>query len=257
MIYVLYRPTTSGNNLILQIPAGLTASQLAEQQGWDASEWAELDTDTFGAGSVRFPGAFTLVDNAPSPNTLTFDLSTAKTEGKQQVKLNYANQQSEALDGYTEIEIAAQAALPELSRIPEIQVSIVALNAISVEIQNDINAINAATTIDEVNNIVNPPTGILFTGRGAGLGPEDLNVSYYVEFNSASMTESETELYVPGTDTVIPYVIDPETGLGSFDSAGNCFNPGDYILQIREVATGSVIASFECPLAPANTNVAF
>lgn len=257
MIYVLYRPLTSGNNLILQIPAGLTASQLAEQQGWDASEWAELDTDTFGAGSVHFPGAFTLVDNTPSPNALTFDLSTAKTEAKQRVKLNYGNRQSEALDGYTEVEIAAQAALPELSRIPEIQASIEALNVISVEIQSDVNAINSATTIDEVDSIAYPPSGILFTGRGAGLGPEDLNVSNYVEFNSASLTEAETELYVPGTDTVIPYVVDPETGLGSFDSAGNCFNPGDYLIQIRQVSNSFVIAEFEVPFNPAGENVAF
>jgi hypothetical protein len=71
------------------------------------------------------------------------------------------------------------------------------------------------------------------------------------------MTEAETELYIPGTSTVIPYVTDPETGLGTFDSAGNCFTTGNYLVQIREVSTGIVIASFECPLAPANEDVAF
>jgi hypothetical protein len=116
-----------------------------------------------------------------------------------------------------------------------------------------LDAIAAATTVDEINNIVNPPTGILFTGRGAGLGPLDLNVSYYTLFNSVSLTESETELYVPGTATVIPYGSYP----GGFDSLGNCFTLGNYLLQIRETATGSVIAEFECPLAPAGENVSF
>jgi hypothetical protein len=64
-------------------------------------------------------------------------------------------------------------------------------------------------------------------------------------------------LYVPGTATVIPYLIDIETGNGYFDSMGNCFAVGDYLLQIRETATSMVIAEFECPLNPAGEDVAF
>jgi hypothetical protein len=117
-----------------------------------------------------------------------------------------------------------------------------------------IDAIAAATTVDEINDIVNPPTGLLFTGRGGGLGPLDLNVSYYNEFNSVSMPESDTELYVPGTATVIPY---GSGGPGQFDSMGNCFALGDYLLHIRQASTSRVIAEFECPLAPAGEDVAF
>ena len=116
-----------------------------------------------------------------------------------------------------------------------------------------LDAIATATTVDEINNIVNPPNGTLFTGRGAGLGPLDLNESYYTVFNSVSMTEADTELYVPGTSTVIPYGSYP----GGFDSLVNCFTLGNYLLQIRETATGSVIAEFECPLAPAGVDVVF
>jgi hypothetical protein len=68
------------------------------------------------------------------------------------------------------------------------------------------------------------------------------------------MTEAETELYVPGTATVIAY---GSGGPGQFDSFGNCFNPGDYLLQIREAATSMVIAEFECPLNAAGEDVAF
>jgi hypothetical protein len=81
-----------------------------------------------------------------------------------------------------------------------------------------------------------------------------LNVSYYTSFNSVSMTEAETELYIPGTATTIAY---GSGGPGQFDSFGNCFAPGDYVMQIRETATSMVIAEFECPLAPAGTDVAF
>jgi hypothetical protein len=102
-----------------------------------------------------------------------------------------------------------------------------------------------------------PASGIIFTGRGAGIGPEDLNVSFYTEFNSVSIAEAETELYVPGTDTVIPYLIDIETGNGYFDSLGNCFNPGDYLIQLRQVSNGFVIAEFEVPLNLSGQNVAF
>jgi hypothetical protein len=132
-----------------------------------------------------------------------------------------------------------------------------AQSAVVTELVATIAAIDAATTTDQLNNIVNPPTGIINIGRG-NVGPLDLNISEYTEFNSTSMTESQTELYVPGTSTVIPYLIDPETGLGTFDSAGNCFNLGDYLIQIREVATSRVIAEFECPLAvAANEDVPF
>jgi hypothetical protein len=99
-------------------------------------------------------------------------------------------------------------------------------------------------------------SGILSTGRGGdGDGPLDLNNSFYTEFNSVSMTEAETELYVPGTSTVITYGAVVPNG---FTSNGDCFNSGDYLIQIREVATGTVIAEFECPLAvAANVDVPF
>jgi hypothetical protein len=60
------------------------------------------------------------------------------------------------------------------------------------------------------------------------------------------MTEAETELYVPGTSTVITYGAVVPNG---FTSNGDCFVLGDYQVQIREVATGMVISEFECPLA--------
>jgi hypothetical protein len=130
-----------------------------------------------------------------------------------------------------------------------------AMAVVSDNLDANLTAIDAATTVDEINNIVNKPTGILFTGRGSGLGPQDLNVSYYTEFNSVSMTESETELYVPSTAITMPY---GSGGPGKFDSMGNAFNPGGpYVMQIRETATSMVIAEITVPLNPAGEDVAF
>ena len=156
--------------------------------------------------------------------------------------------------GFTGDVLTASASLPEVSRPVEIQAVFDSQSAVVTELMATLAAIDACTTVDELNNIVNPPTGILFTGRGGGLGPLDLNVSYYTEFNSSTMAESDTELYIPGTATVIAY---GSGGPGQFDSAGNCFAPGDYLMQIREVATSRVIAEFEVPLNPAGENVTF
>ena len=156
--------------------------------------------------------------------------------------------------GFSNDLLTAVASQDPLARPARYQAELDEMTAISDQLDADLTAIDAATTVDEINNIVNKPTGLLFTGRGAGLGPEDLNVSYYTAFNSVSMTEAETELYVPGTATTIAY---GSGGPGQFDSFGNCFNPGDYLMQIREAATSMVIAEFECPLAPAGEDVAF
>lgn len=121
--------------------------------------------------------------------------------------------------------------------------------------------INAATSTEDLYGF-NPAeipftpsaNGTIFTGRGSGLGPLDMNVSYYAEWNSTTILENDTELYVPGTDTVITY---GSGGPNQFDSAGNCFTTGDYQVQIRQVSTGFVLAEYECPLSPSGENVEF
>jgi hypothetical protein len=121
-----------------------------------------------------------------------------------------------------------------------------------------INAASSTTALYSFNPAAIPFTpmasGLLFTGRGAGDGPLDLNISYYTAFNSASLTEAETELYIPATSAVLTY---GQYAPGQFDSGGNCFTTGNYTVQIRQAATGFVLAEFECPLAPAGVDVAF
>jgi hypothetical protein len=62
--------------------------------------------------------------------------------------------------------------------------------------------------------------------------------------------EPELEIYIPGTDTVIPY----NAGLPDpyrFDSAGNCYNTGDYRTTIRVAATGQVLSTVTPAAGPA------
>jgi hypothetical protein len=182
-------------------------------------------------------------------------LATAQDYATSEVKAT-ANQQIAdivAISGYSAETLSAAGAMLEVDRPMIYQTVIAEQQVVSDNLAVEVAAIAAATSVDEINNIVNPPTGIINIGRGS-VDPLDLNISSYTEFNSVSLTEAETELYVPGTSTVINYgEFVPE----AFDSAGNCFNPGDYLIQIREVATSQVIAEFECPLALTNVDVAF
>lgn len=128
-------------------------------------------------------------------------------------------------------------------------------------VTSSVATINAAATVEDLYSF-NPAEvpftpaaeGVIFTGRGSGLGPLDMNVSYYTGWNSTTVLESDTELYVPGTDTVIAY---GSGGPGQFDSMGNCFTTGDYRVQIRQASTGFVLAEYECPLSPSGEEVNF
>ena len=123
--------------------------------------------------------------------------------------------------------------------------------------------INAATSTAELYsfnpaNVPFTPTapalGVISTGYGGQ--PEGqlmMNPSYYVSFNSLSLTEADTEIYIPYSSTVIPYGSTP----GGFASFDNVFDFGDYRMQIRVAATSEIIAAFDCPDAPSNEDVSF
>lgn len=254
MSYIVYPTAGSTGFYITEVPSGQTAEQLVEGFGLTMAVCAEFEMSDFDAGAQNFPSNFYVIDNQPLPNDAGFDLSTAKVIATSLTKGNYSSLEQSALNGYSAQALASQAALPEIDRLPEAQAVIENVNELTVQLQAELAAIATATTITEVNDIAYPPTGILFTGRGSGVGPEDLNISYYVEWNSTSMLESDTELYVPGTSTVIPY---GSAGPNEFDSVGNCFIPGNYLIQIRQASTSRVIAEFQVPLNASGENVSF
>jgi hypothetical protein len=225
----------------------LTLEEQAAQLGaFDPADYAEFPDSDFDAACYNFPGAFTL-----SGGVVSFSLPSAKASATSQEKVKYGNLEQTATEGYSANQLSSQASLPAVDRIPSIQLVLDAVNTLAVELENNLIAIDSATDINEVNNIVNPPTGIINIGRGQFGGPLDLNASNYVEFNSASMTEAETELYAPATSSVVPYQGFPPD---DFNSSGAIFATGDYLIQIRETATSRVIAEFEVPLSLDGSN---
>ena len=98
------------------------------------------------------------------------------------------------------------------------------------------------------------PYGSINTGRGdytGGGDPDDLNFTY-VTLIDPTYVQADLELYVPTTNTTIPYV----TNLPApyhFDSNGACFNGTDYEIQIRVAATSLVIGEVTVP-GPQATN---
>jgi hypothetical protein len=118
--------------------------------------------------------------------------------------------------------------------------------------------IDAATTVDQINDILHPtPGGILFTGRGTGGVNENLIESYFVDFEPGSLgiTEADTELYIPGSGTVISY---GSGGAGKFAATPNAFAVGNYVMQVRVTATGQVVGNdIQVPYNPSGENRTF
>jgi hypothetical protein len=218
----------------------------------------------FDLGLYDYTVAWALVPLSPSGEgaervytPVAKPLAEAKENGSNELKeqANAEISQIVTLSYLSTETLTSVASQDPLSRSPFLQSTLDQMDAVSIALGDNLAAVDACTTVDEINNIVNPPSGTLFTGRGSGLGPEDLNVSYYTAFNSLTLTEADTELYVPSTAITISY---GSGGPGQFDSFGNAFNPGGpYTMQIREVATSNVIAEFEVPLNPTGEDVAF
>lgn len=91
--------------------------------------------------------------------------------------------------------------------------------------------------------------GFISTGRGGGAtasnGVNDLNATY-IYLNDSTYTVDELELYIPTTNSVVPY----DSGLSSpfqFDPPGIVFDDTGYEMQIRVAATGVVLHTVEVP----------
>jgi len=140
---------------VLTITSGITPEEQATLLGLDADHWATFDMDDF-PGCEVWVTCFTLVNNQPNPNTVTFDLAAAKLSADSIVKQQSVTTQQTLLDGYTAEQIAAQAALASVSRDVRFQNIINDLNVESADTLQKQTDIAAATTIAEVNAIVFP-----------------------------------------------------------------------------------------------------
>jgi hypothetical protein len=115
--------------------------------------------------------------------------------------------------------------------------------------------INAAGTTAALYSF-NPST-VPFTPTASGTisgsrTGNDFNDSYYVTFVSDTLINDDTELFIPGTSVVIPYILPNQ-----FNGTSEAFNTGDYLVQIRQSATGFVLAEYICPAGPPDVVVSF
>ncbi len=241
----------SGNQ-IYTILSGQTAQSIAANGGvTDPSLYQEFAESDFDPACYNFPSGFSLADGVVS-----YNLAPAKEAAIAIVKADHATQEKAVTSGYSDTAIASQSGLAEIDRLPEIQAVISEVNFLAYQLSDNLAKIDAATDIETVYNIVQQPSGVINTGRGGTgqAGPQDLNLSYFVSLdNMPGYTQADLELYVPGTDTVIPY--DPELPAPyTFDSAGDCFAEDDYILVVRYKNGGPNITWIDVPQGN-NTNV--
>jgi hypothetical protein len=169
-------------------------------------------------------------------------LTTAKETGSYEAKTtaNAATDRSVCDCGYSVDLLTAVSSQDPLDRPARFQDELDEMTAISNQLDADLLAIDTATTVDEINNIVNPPSGVIHIGRTGN----DFDPSYYVSFNSVTLTEADTELFILSSSTVVVYGFYVP---GEFDTPPGVFTGGNYLIQIREVSTSKVIAEFECP----------
>jgi hypothetical protein len=226
----------STQNLVCVVDGSTTAKEIAALYGvTDPALYQEFPESDFDLACYSFPEGFSL-----SNGVVSYSLPNAKSQASAIVKGQHAATESAATAGYSDTAIAAQSGLAEGDRLPEIQAVISEVNFLAYQLSDNLAKIDAATDIETVYNIVQQPSGVINTGRGGTgqAGPQDLNLSYFVSLdNMPGYTQADLELYVPGTDTVIPY--DPELPAPyTFDSAGECFAPDDYILVVRYAGGG-------------------
>mgnify|MGYP000873230338 CR=1 FL=1 len=169
-------------------------------------------------------------------------LATAKDNAHHELKrrANEAVNIGACACGYTNDLLTAVASLAVGTRPARFQAELTAMANVALQLDIDLTAVTAATTVDEINNIVNPPTGTINLYRTG----EDLEVATFSAFDSLTLTEAGTELYVPGTTTTISW-----SGT-DFPATVAAFNLGDYVIQLRQVANGLVIKEFEVTTTP-------
>jgi hypothetical protein len=180
-------------------------------------------------------------------------LPEAKVNGSNEAKTAANSEEATIVSqsGLNTDVLTAVSSQDPIDRPARFQTVLDAMSAVSDSLDANLTAIDAATTVDEIQCIVHGASGIMVTGRG-GAGPNDMQPSYFTDLQGLppGVGEPGLEIYIPGTDTVIPYnasLPDPF----KFDSMGNCYNTGDYRTTIRVAATNQVLATVIPALGPA------
>jgi hypothetical protein len=183
-------------------------------------------------------------------------LATAKTNGKQDVRTR-ASDNSAALresSGYSADALSAAAAQLEADRGADVQATIALTESVMDQADSNIQAVDAATSVSDIADIVDAPDLVINTGRGIGGDSLDINPTYFPTINLGNVVEADLELYLPATDRTLGY----RTNLPApyrFDSNSAAFTGGDARIVVRIAATGVVLGTVVCPDTGAGANV--
>lgn len=208
------------------------------------------DGATMCNGEMGLPGDYATHFYTPTERPL----ATAKSNGKQDVRIK-ASLNSGSINensGYSVDALNAAAAQLEANRGADIQATISLTGSIMAQADIDIQAVEAATSVSDIADIVEAPDLVINTGRGLA-SDDDMNPTYFPTINLGGVVESDLEIYIPNTDTILPY----RTNIPSpyhFDMGSALFG-SDYITEVRISASGVVVGRFECPDTGSGANV--
>ena len=120
------------------------------------------------------------------------------------------------------------------------------LQAYSEVLNRQLDYIDAATTVDEINDVVNPPaiTGEI-TVNATG---NDLDDSFVVSITGVSA--DNLSLYFPSTDTTVAY----DSGTSKFPATVGVFSGGDYTGIVRYLGVYN-LAEFDASAPPVTVTI--
>lgn len=147
---------------------------------------------------------------------------------------------------YTPLTIAAADDIAVGDRSASLQAVIDVRNSVVTRLSTLETSIDSAVTTADVRNLVLTDQITVHIGRTG----RDINDGYIPVINLPNISQSDLELYIPSTKTVLSY----RTDLGPtnhFGGTGNEFLPvGDpdefYEVIVRHAATGISLGKFEC-----------
>jgi len=187
---------------------------------------------------------------------ITLSLSEAKTDLINQTNTNSAAAVVVQLSAYSPVQ---QATAPDITLLNTLDYPGTDMGTYQTYVDAisaaEIATINSATGISELYSV--NPSALPFTPTASGtiLGcrtDNDFNDSSYVTFVSDTLTEADTELFIPATSTVIPYILPNQ-----FNGTSEAFTLGNYTVQIRQSSTGFILAEYICPAGLPNVVVPF
>lgn len=142
--------------------------------------------------------------------------------------------------GYTTGMLTAVAAQPEIARAPRYSTELSTLLTYTTVLNGQLDYIDAATTVDEIDAVVNPPdiTGSV-TVNATG---NDLDESFVTSISGVSA--DDLSLYFPSTDTTVAY----NSGTSSFPATPGVFS-GDFLGKVMYLGIFN-LAEFDASAPP-------